>query len=546
MKAAEPPATVRSTVTDQDAADWDAELALVLRGNRLAPLPPVRRHLSRRAVAWVRAHWVTTLLLFATLAIGAVVIAKGITGYPSYGDDEGTYTAEAWAFIDHGHLSHYTYWYDHPPLGWIQLGIMMKLFGWLVRNPMAVASSRELMLIPAMATLTLMFVLCRRVGMSRGFAALAPALLFLSPLGLTGLREVYLENFAIPWVLAAFVFATTNRRRLWMFCASGVCIAIAVLSKETMALFLPGLAYACAQNTDRRTRTFCMTAFVASAVLLIGLYPLYALIKGELIPGHGHVSLWYGITWQLLNRQASGSILTPGSSARVTLDGWLHFDPWLLAIGVGAMVPALLSKRLRPLAITGGLAAAEVLHGGYLPIPFVIGLLPFCALLTAGVLDAIWQLRLRAIPDWLPRVAALVMLGGLVAAVAPSWARGDKTAMTNRVVGTEYMAEQWVYAHVPRGDRILVDDTMYLDMVHHGFAPRYGVIWFYKLGTDPAVTAHLHHGWKSIDYVISSPALRSGAAAQHLTGVLAALQHSRIVAYFGYGGGNFVIRKVQP
>ena len=40
---------------------------------------------------------------------------------PAATDDEGTYLAQAWA-VQHGQgLAHYTYWYDHPPLGWIQL-----------------------------------------------------------------------------------------------------------------------------------------------------------------------------------------------------------------------------------------------------------------------------------------------------------------------------------------------------------------------------------------------------------------------------------------
>jgi len=35
-------------------------------------------------------------------------------------DAEGTLVADAWA-IQHGTLAHYTYIYDHPPLGWIQM-----------------------------------------------------------------------------------------------------------------------------------------------------------------------------------------------------------------------------------------------------------------------------------------------------------------------------------------------------------------------------------------------------------------------------------------
>ncbi|WP_158277089.1 hypothetical protein [Serinibacter arcticus] len=33
---------------------------------------------------------------------------------PQFIDDEGTYTAQAYAVERLGELTHYTYWYDHP------------------------------------------------------------------------------------------------------------------------------------------------------------------------------------------------------------------------------------------------------------------------------------------------------------------------------------------------------------------------------------------------------------------------------------------------
>lgn len=43
-------------------------------------------------------------------------------------DDEGTYISQAWALAMHGELSHYTYWYDHPPLGWMLLAVWNQPF----------------------------------------------------------------------------------------------------------------------------------------------------------------------------------------------------------------------------------------------------------------------------------------------------------------------------------------------------------------------------------------------------------------------------------
>src|SRR6185312_6606287 len=111
------------------------------------------------------------------------------------------------------------------------------VLGPLIGGASAVAQARALMLLPALATAGLTYVLARRIGMRRPFAALAVLALVLSPLGIDSLRQVYLENLAMPWVLGSFVLAATPSRRLWAYAASGACFAIAILSKETMLLF---------------------------------------------------------------------------------------------------------------------------------------------------------------------------------------------------------------------------------------------------------------------------------------------------------------------
>lgn len=74
---------------------------------------------SGKRAGWLRRYALSLGVLACLLALATYLIGTGITHYPSFADDEGTYVAEAWAVITHGQLSHYTYWYDHPPLGWI-------------------------------------------------------------------------------------------------------------------------------------------------------------------------------------------------------------------------------------------------------------------------------------------------------------------------------------------------------------------------------------------------------------------------------------------
>ncbi|HWF34152.1 MAG TPA: glycosyltransferase family 39 protein [Solirubrobacteraceae bacterium] len=516
------------------------------------PPPPGRGGVVGAARGWAHTHAASLPIVGALLALTAILVGTGIAHYPTFADDEGTYVAEAWAALAHGQLSHYTYWYDHPPLGWLQLAYLTSVLGGLVKGAGAVATARSLMLLPALATAALLYVLGRRLGLARPFAALAVVLLVCSPLGLTSLRQIYLENFALPWLLAAFVLAASPSRRLWAFAASGACFAVAVLSKETMLLFGPGLVLAIVHHADRRTRSFCLTAFF-SAFVLIGVgYPLYALLKGELLPGRGHVSLAQAAVWQLAGRQATGSVLSAHSAARTVINGWTQVDPWLLGLGVGAVPIALFVRRLRPVAVAMAVALLVAAHGGYLPEPFDIGLLPMCALLVAGLLDALWGHRLLP-PQGRARlrpVAVAAIIAALAFILVPAWSQGDSYAMSANGTRPETAAEHWIERHIPRRARLLIDDTMYVDLVDVGFAPRYGAVWFYKLGftnnLDPALVRHLPKGWREFDYVISTPPIRS-ALAQDPGGygqVSDALAHSRTVVSFGPPSARIEVRRI--
>ena len=81
-----------------------------------------------------------------------------------------------------------------------------------------------------------------------------------------------------------------------------------------------------------------------------------------------------------------------------------------------------------------------------------------------------------------------------------------------------------------------------LDLVRAGY-PEQQVIWFYKLDLDSAVAARLPDGWRDVDYVISTPAIRQDPNA--LPTGAALMNHSTVVATFGTGDGRIEIRRVK-
>ena len=526
------------------------------RARRPSTRPPLAERTLRYARAWVRRHRVSLVVLSCLLVVVGIVHGVGMSRMPLPVDDEGTYMAQAWAVQVRHALTPYTYWYDHPPLGWIQLA------GWTFAThafsgaTLAIVAGRRIMLLYALADAALLYLIARRLRLSRVWSSVAVLAFALSPLAVDYQRMVYLDNLAMPWVLAAFALALTPRRRLWTFGASGACFAVAVLSKETMLLFLPALVYQVWQRAHRTTRAFCVTALVSVFGLLVAVYPLLALLKNELIPGRGHVSLSSAIAFQLDGRQGTGNPFNATSQAHSLVTGWLHLDPWLPVAGLVCLPVGLCVRRLRPLAVAELIALLDVLRGGYLPVPFIIGILPFSALLLAGTGSTLqglvrWTAGRR---PWAALKGGLLLglAGALLVFVAPAWASGLRTQMATDQVTPTVQVESWVEQHVPRTDRLLVDDTVWVDLVDHGFNRPYGVVWFYKLGSvnnlDRSVRRTLGGGWRDFQYVLETPSMRAalaGSGGQGLPQVEQAVTHSVPVASFGSGVDTIVVRRVS-
>ncbi|MEU3723340.1 phospholipid carrier-dependent glycosyltransferase [Streptomyces sp. NPDC031705] len=501
-------------------------------------------------------------LLLCGAVLLAVVLVQGwnITHFPTLSDDEGTYLAQAWAVQQGDGLAHYTYWYDHPPLGWIQIAGLTYLPSLFVPDWMTVAPMRFSMLAVSAASAVLLYVLARRLWLPRWAAGLAMGLFGLSPLSVVLQREIFLDNLAVMWMLLAFCLAASPSRHLWHHFGAGLAAATAVLTKETMLVVLPALLVTMWRHSHRDTRKFAVTGAV-TACALIGLsYPLFALLNDELLPGAGHVSLIDGITYQM-SRPGSGFILDPGSGSHGVFRSWLYYDTVLPLGGLAGAVLLLVTHRwsVTARALAGPALAAVLLAvvamrpSGYLPAMYVIQALPFLALVLAAAAASVTHavLRRRRAPGerrglvYARRALVGVLAAAAAAYVLPRWYEGDRTALTADANAPYRQAAAWLGREVadPAGTRVLVDDALWLDAVHQGFAPGDGAIWFYKADLDPAVTRTLPRGWRDIDYVVSSPTVRRDAA--DLPTVKAALEHSTAVAVFGTGEDRIEIRRTD-
>ena len=290
-----------------------------------------------------------------------------------------------------------------------------------------------------------------------------------------------------------------------------------------------------------------MAVFGAVVSVVLITYGLMAAGRGELLPGPGHVSLVDGIGFQLWQRDSGGSLLDAGSLNRLTLDGWLDHDPVLPVLAAPVALAGLFVRRLRPFAFGLAVLIVMVVRPGYLPVPLVVTALPMIALLIGGLGERLAQLMLRPRESRWPSkrlvAAALIAVAVLTASMTASmWQPSIRTLAVVDVDAPLRQAQEWIAQNVPKSDRLIVDDAVWVDLVHDG-RDRRDVVWAYKLDSDPEVRAWAPHGWQDYDWVVSTASLRANIPT---AGVLVdALAAARPVAIFEPFGERVEVLRIE-
>src|SRR4029450_2095239 len=235
-----------------------------------------------------------------------------------------------------------------------QISLWSMLTNGFNRHDSAIGFGNECMRIAKLASCALLFALGRRLQFSRVGAAGVVLLFGLCPLELTYSRWTFLDNLVTPWLLLAFFLAASPRTSISAAPRAMPSFAMAALTKETPLVVLPPLVWAMAQNLDRRNRPQVVAVAGFSGLLLMAMYPLYALYKGEVLERPGQNSLLGTAKWQLVERESSGSLLDPTSPTAHMVGQWLGIDRWLLLAGLVAIPIALLARRLPPRVLVPG------------------------------------------------------------------------------------------------------------------------------------------------------------------------------------------------
>lgn len=524
-----------SPAETSDSWSWDLPASTAIVGWTW-----IRRHTERAGLA---------VVLLVMLAVQLVNVGR----WPYFtSDDEGTYYAQAWAILQ-GKMAHYTYWYDHPPGGWIQLAPVIGLLS-LIPDLSTATGGRVAQTLWGTTSAWLIYRLCKNLKVSHWGSLIAVLVWGLCPLVVFWNRRLLLDNLALPWILAALVLSTSPSRRLMLHVVAGICFGVAILTKETSLLAAPAILVALWHYSYRPTRWFTMVGAVTMGALVLALYTLGAAVKSELLPGPGHVSILTAVQWQLSDRQGSGSVLDPESLARRLVNGWLHEDWRLLTLGLVFGALCLFSARLRPvgvLLLTYGVVTMR--PNGYLPEMIVITILPFCAIAIVALVDSVPRLTSRRRLKQLgAALTALITVAGL-GWLGTSWAAGDRSALTLDDNASYHDALAYVSENLPRDTVILTDDIYWNDLVKAGWSGDgwSGPLWYYKIDRDPlSQKKYLPGGWRDVDYVLTGRPM-AGLIENGTIGpttdpkVMSAYNHSKVVKQWGKGNLLIQLRRVD-
>lgn len=555
----------------QERKEGEDALASALLGGTL---PPKARHLfdhpgrpadakakdERRAARRQRATWRTigsprARETWVAVAIGVLALVTALinlSGAPGYAEDEGTYTAQAFSIFD-GRLAPYTYWYDHPPLGWI----LIAPFAWLAEtidlgDGTALGAARHTSALAFAVSSALIYLLARRIGLGRWFGLAAAGLFILSPLSLTFGRQLYLDTVALPFLLTAFLLALSPGRRLWPHIGAGIAFAAAVLMKETLALAGPGLLFALLNRKAWANRTFSVIGFLCLGGLVLAFYPLMAILRGELLAGPGHVSLQDALEYQLLERTGSGSVWQAGSGRQELVIGWIATDPVLPILGVVGALIALAVRRTQWIAATLAVMLVPVVVGsGYMPGMYIVAFLPFLALGAAAGLHTLWGMAAasRLVSRFASPAAAtavirsalaIVLVGTFAVVAAPRWGQAMVTTMSQDANRDWRAALEWVKHNVPKQQTVLVPYTMWEDVSSARNAGPWEVIVLEKVDLDSEFEEHHPQGWQAVDWVVVGPTVRDNIENLNLNKAAQIVRNSTAEASFG----DWTVRKV--
>ncbi len=477
-------------------------------------------------------------------------------------DDEGIYTAQAWAVLREQRLTPYTYWYDHAPAGWLLLAVWMALTGGPLAFGQALDSGRVLMLLTHVASVALLYRAARKLGCGPGAAGVGSLLFAVSPLAVFYGRLILLDNLMVFWLLLSLDLLLDAERRLSRYVISGLCFGMACLTKETAVVVVPAFLGLVLHQREKRHGHFGAASWLAPMLAILSWYPLYAALKNELLPAgqsilfavqgttSGGVSLTEALKWQAA-RGGGGILNFDNQFWQLVRGDWLPRDSiLLLGGGLAALVnliTGVIPGRLRSrtgliVGLLGVLPLAYLGRGGVVFDFYILFAIPFLCLNLAFVFGRLQSWTRARLGQSLAIVLASALLAGYWEAHTPQPLYTQQPGLAGRE------AIPWIKQHAAAESRIITPDDFWTDLHEAGPAgpafPAAHSHW--KVAADPAVRSGVFgDDWHNVDFLIMAPGVQESFVTSNDQVALDALANAHQVKEWQSDGASVSLWKVD-
>jgi hypothetical protein len=516
-----------------------------------APHAPVGTHASTRLPWGQRVRWwyadrqIVACAVSAIAAVGAVVQGVNLATVPAPASGEGALVAAGWSIVNLGSAGDATFSSVEPSLAPVHLGAWMWATGALPSASSAIAAGREAMLAAYLVSALLVWVLARRSGLARWAAAGATFVFAASPLAVALHRPVHGAGLAVPWTLAALVLASARRPRTRTVVAAGLCLAVAVLTEPSVVVAAPAIGWllwrSSASSRRRRRRLLAGAAAFGIAWLAVTALVTSGTEAAASLGPLDRIRLVAGGPTSVAGTLAHG-LDGRSVAALVGLDRIGAGACLLAAVVVPSVVP-----RLRPIACAFWAFAALTLVSGEPSWIIVAAMVPLGAVLLAAGAQLVWAWHLEARLEphrrthtsspAVSRLDAAVPAVFAAAAVAlalavPDWISTHRDLAATDAAAPLASARDWVADNLNDGDRVIVDDAMWVDLVENGLAPS-SIAGYGAVGAGP--------DRRSYGYIVCTPALRDARVSPELA---RAVDGSLEIASVGEGGDRVEVRRI--
>ncbi len=452
-------------------------------------------------------HKIIIILFFLlSLTVAGFLHGYNMLHFPYYESDEGTYTSQAWSIVRMHTLTPYTYWYDHPPLGWALLAL------WHISLPRefftfgsSIDTGRVFMLLVHIISASLIYYIVFRLTKRVLPAFLAVVIFSISPLAIYFQRRVLLDNIMVMWILlsTAVLYIRYEKLRLITYVLSGIFFSLAVLTKITAVMFGPALLYLVWTHSSPIERFFRVTVWLMSGILLTSIYLLGALLRGEFFPGPDHVSFIGALEFQA--SRTGGLFYKPTSEFYMAVIDWLKKDAMLVyimpVVAFLGIIVSFFKKNLIFFMLTVLLYFLFLIRGGVIINFYILPLIPFIAILA--VLS--WHYIVQFISRFTIIYQFIFLLTiGAVGYYYYDYASHDifwRDETTN-----QKEAVQWIKRNLPENSAILIDVYAFTDLhdSHYINTNKFNnADWYYKVSRDKEIgEKKYNYDWRNFNYIL--------------------------------------------